>query len=144
MGENGGFNNDVNELIKEQKAILKACGIDYKNGNNRYLIISSTSGSYESRTTIRNALKAEWGDHYINMGDVLNSFEAHKFVGYTEEDIAPYAEDIALGKVTPLLLADNCHPNAVGYTVIANTIFERLFDLGLFDELFDYYDSLNA
>ena len=43
-----------------------------------------------------------------------------------------------------MLIADSCHPNAVGYAVIGNIMFERLFDLGVFDEVFDYYDSLNS
>lgn len=138
MGENGGFNNDFNELIKEQEEILNACG-----SPEYFLIISSTSGSNESRKAITEALSARWGENYINMGNELNSLKAYKFVGYTEDDIAPYRESIENGEVTILLLADGCHPNAVGYAYIGNVIFERFFDLGMFDALFDYYDSLN-
>ena len=42
------------------------------------------------------------------------------------------------------MLKDSCHPHAVGYAVIGNLLFERLFELGAFDAVFDYYDSLNA
>ena len=48
------------------------------------------------------------------------------------------------GTVSTLLIKDSCHPNAVGYAVVANIMFERLYDLGVFDKIFDYYDSLNA
>ena len=139
MGENGGY-SDIAELIKQQEEILKACG-----NPEYYLIISTTSGSYASRTEVRDALKARWGERYINMGDELNSSEkAYKLAGYSDEAIASVAENIALGTVSTLLIKDSCHPNAVGYAVIGNIIFERLFDIGAFDAIFDYYDSLNA
>lgn len=138
MGENGGY-SDVNELIKQQEEILKACG-----NPEFYLIISTTSGSYESRTEIRDALTRRWGERYINMGDELNSSrKAYELVGYSNEAINSVLGNIANGTVTNLLIADTCHPNAVGYAAVGNIIFERLFRIGAFDGLFDYYDTLN-
>ena len=138
MGENGGY-SDIQELIKQQEEILAACG-----NPEYYLIISSTSGSYESRTEIREALSARWGKNYINMGDKINSREAYEFAGYSESVISTVESNIALGKVSTLLIKDSCHPNAVGYAVIGNLIFERLIEIGVFDAIFDYYDSLNG
>ena len=140
MGENGGYNNDIPTLIKQQEEILKACG-----NPEYYLIISTTSGSTESRKAITEALTARWGDRYINMGNELNSSrKSYEFVGFSEEAIVSVQENIIAGTVTELLLADNCHPNATGYAYIGNVIFERLYDIGAFDAIFDYYDSLNA
>ena len=137
MGENGGYSS-TDELIKQQEEILKACG-----NPEYYLIISTTSGSYESRTALREALTQRWGDHYINMGDELNSTrKSYELAGYSEEAILSVLGNIADGTVSSLLIKDTCHPNAVGYAVIGNVIFERLFKLGAFDELFDYYDRL--
>ena len=138
MGENGGY-SDVNELIKQQEEILLACG-----NPEMYLIISTTSGSYESRTEIRNALSARWGERYINMGDEINSRKAYELAGYSDSVIATVEGNIANGTVSSLLIKDNCHPNAVGYAVIGNIIFEKLFDIGAFDALFDYYDSIET
>ncbi len=139
MGENGGYSS-TDELIKQQEEILKACG-----NPEYYLIISTTSGSYESRTEVRNALAQRWGDHYINMGDALNSTrKSYEFAGFSEEAIISVLDNIANGTVTKLLINDTCHPNAVGYAIIGNLIFERLFKLGAFDELFDYYDRLST
>ena len=79
------------------------------------------------------------------MGNELNSSrKSYEFVGFSEEAIVSVQENIIAGTVTELLLADNCHPNAVGYAYIGNVIFERLYDIGAFDAIFDYYDSLNA
>lgn len=150
MGENNGY-SDVNttnrnsaNIIAQQKEILAACGIDYESGNDRFLIISSTSGTNASRAALNAALTEEWGNHYINMGNVINSRWAYEFAGFSSDAIASVESNIAEGSVTTLLLADACHPNAVGYAVIGNVIFERFFELGLFDNLFDYYDSLNG
>ena len=139
MGENGGF-SDLDELIKQQEEILEACG------NPKYfLIISSTSGSNESRKDIREALSARWGANYINMGDELNSSRAsYELAGYSNEAINAIQANIDAGTVTSLLIQDSCHPNAVGYAVVGNVIFERLFELGAFEELLDYYDCLNG
>ncbi|MBE6635769.1 MAG: hypothetical protein E7617_06215 [Ruminococcaceae bacterium] len=139
MGENGGFNNDFSNLIKQQEEILSACG-----NPEYYLIISTTSGSNESRKAITEALSARWGDRYINMGNELNSRSSYELAGYSEEAIISVQANIIDGTVSELLLADSCHPNAAGYAVIGNIIFERLFDIGAFDAIFDYYDSLNA
>ena len=139
MGENGGY-SDINELIKQQEEILEACG-----NPEFYLIISTTSGSNESRTALREALSERWGDRYINMGDELNSSKtSYQLAGYSNEVISTVASNILNGTVSSLLIKDSCHPNAVGYAVIGNIIFERLFDLGMFDGIFDYYDSLVA
>ncbi len=142
MGENGGFDNDFDELIKQQTEILVACGIDPVKDTDKYLIISSTSGSNESREAITKALSAKWGANYINMGNELNSRRAHELAGYSEKDIISVENNVLDGTVSPLLLQDGCHPHAVGYAVIANVIFERLFDIGAFDALFTYYESL--
>ena len=134
------MSNDFDELIKQQEEILKACG-----NPEYFLIISSTSGSTESRKAITEALSARWGNRYINMGNELSSSrKAYDLAGYSEAAIASVQDKIIDGTVSTLLIKDSCHPNAVGYAVVANVMFERLFYLGAFDEIFDYYDSLNA
>ena len=140
MGENGGYNRDNATIIAQQEEILEACG-----NPEYFLIISSTSKTTAQRQSLNDALTERWGDNYINMGNVLNSSRAsYEFAGYSEEAIVAVLDNIIEGSVTDLLLADGCHPNAVGYTVIANAMFERLYKIGAFDALFDYYDSLNA
>ena len=140
MGENGGYNWDNDTIIAQQEEILEACG-----NPEFFLIISSTSKTTAKRQSLNDALTAKWGEHYINMGNVLNSSrDSYEFVGYSEEAIVAILDNIIEGSVTDLLLADACHPNAVGYAVIANTMFERFYQLGAFDELFDYYDSFYA
>ncbi len=140
MGENGGYNWDNNTIIAQQEEMLEACG-----NPEYFIIVSSTSKTTAKRQSLNDALTARWGEHYINMGNVLNSSrDSYEFAGYSEEAIVAVLDNIIEGSVTDLLLADSCHPQAVGYAVIANTLFEKLFNLGAFDALFDYYDSFNA
>ena len=140
MGENGGYNWDNDTIIAQQEEMLEACG-----NPEYFIIVSSTSKTTAKRQSLNDALTARWGDHYINMGNVLNSSrDSYEFVGYSEETIVSILDNIIEGSVTDLLLADACHPNAVGYAVIANTLFEKLYQLGAFDDLFDYYDSFYA
>ena len=140
MGENGGYNKDNATIIQQQEEMLEACG-----NPEYFIIVSSTSKTTAQRQSLNDALTARWGDHYINMGNVLNSSrDSYEFAGYSEEAIVSVLDNIIEGSVTELLLADGCHPNAVGYTVIANALFERLYNLGAFDAIFDYYDSLNS
>ena len=140
MGQNGGYNDDFDTLIAQQEEILAACS-----NPEYYLIISSTSGSTESRKAITQALSERWGEHYINMGNELNSSrKAYEFAGYSESAIVSIQDRIIDGTVASLLIKDSCHPNAVGYAVAANIMFERLFEIGAFDAIFDYYDSLNV
>lgn len=140
MGENGGYNWDNDTIIAQQEEMLEACG-----NPEHFIIVSSTSKTTAKRQSLNDALTARWGEHYINMGNVLNSSrDSYEFAGYSEEAIVAILDNIIEGSVTDLLLADSCHPQAVGYAVIANTLFEKLFNLGAFDGLFDYYDSFYA
>ena len=140
MGENGGYNYDFDVLIRQQEEILEACG-----NPEYYLIISSTSQSTAIREPITKALSERWGEHYINMGNELNSSrKSYELAGYSEEVIAQFLGNIIDGTVAYPLIKDGCHPNAVGYAVAANIMFERMFDIGVFDAIFDYYDSLEA
>ena len=70
------------------------------------------------------------------MGTEMNCREAYEFAGFSETAIASVEENIANGTVSALLFEDSCHPNAVGYAVIGNVIFERLFRIGAFDDVF--------
>ena len=138
MGENGGY-SDINELIKQQEQILKAC-----DNPKNYLIVSTHSGNMSSRKELEDALTARWGKNYINMGTELNTRKAHELAGFSEAAIVSVQQSIIDGAKSNLLVHDRVHPNAVGYAVIGNIMFERLFELGAFDAIFDYYDSLNA
>lgn len=135
MGQNGGY-KDAAELITQAKEIIAA------NGTSEYLIISTHGGTAASRKSLSDALTAEFGDRYINMGTEFSSPDAYHIAGLPYSVIGENKEQIESGTVAGIFLSDHIHPNALGYAVVGNIVMERLVALGLFDPIFDYYDSL--
>ncbi len=135
MGQNGGY-KDAAELIKQAREIIAA------NGTKEYLIISTHTGTTASRKGLNDALTKEFGDRYINMGTEFSSSEAYHLAGLSYSVIKSNQDNITNGKVSDVFLGDAVHPNALGYAVVGNVVMERLLELGVFDAIFDYYDSL--
>lgn len=136
MGQNGGY-NDIDQLIDQQQQILDACECD-----TNYIIIGLSSGTASERAEMEAAMKAHWGDHYFSAREVISSEAAYVQAGFSEDVIAANAALIKEGKISSVFLHDSVHLNAVGYAVLGNAVFERMVDLGYFDALYDYYDSL--
>ena len=136
VGTNGGY-TDVNELIRQQKEILEACGCE-----ENFIIISTSSGDAAGRKSLETALKNKWGDHYFSAREWLSSEEAYRTAGFSDSVIEKYAGDIQTGTVSEILRVDGVHYNSVGYALLGNRIFRQMFELGYFDVIFDYYDAL--
>jgi len=136
IGQNGGYGTPA-ELIKQQEEIIASC--EAKD----YIIISTHSGTTASRKALNDALTVRWGDRYINMGTELSSEYAYRLAGLSDRVIEKDAECFETGKVSDIFLRDGVHGNALGYAVIGNIIFERMAELGYFEAVYDYYDSLN-
>jgi lysophospholipase L1-like esterase len=136
MGQNGGY-SDFDELIKQQREILEACDCP-----TNFVIIGLSSGTASDRASMEAALREYWGEHYFSAREFLSSEQALALAGFGAEEIASVTTEIQSGKVSSLLLHDNTHLNAVGYALLANAVFERMADLGYFDPIFEYYESL--
>ena len=65
-------------------------------------------------------------------------------IGLSEEAINADAASLASGTVSGIFTGDGVHPTALGYAAVGNVIFERMAELGCFDAIFDYYDSLGG
>ena len=135
MGTNGGYTS-ADDLVDQMAEMLKAQG-----NPEYYLIVTTHTGTTESRAELYSKMKARFGDNYINTGSELNSRWAYEYAGFSESDIVAIDSYISEGSITELLVKDTCHPNAVGYTVLAEIFFERLWQLGAFEDLLDYYNS---
>ena len=136
MGQNGGY-TDIDNLIDQQQQILDACECD-----TNYIIIGLSSGTASERAEMEAAMTAHWGDHYFSAREVLSSESAYVEAGFSREVIDDNAASINDGKISSVLLHDSVHLNAIGYALLGNAVFERMVDLGYFDALYDYYDSL--
>lgn len=79
------------------------------------------------------ALRARYGDHYIDVSEFLTSPDLWAVTGIT-----PTSEDLAqqaAGNKPPSVSADPGHLNAIGYHAVRVLIQKRIEDLGWYDKV---------
>lgn len=128
IGQNGGYDS-IEELIEQQRAI-----INHQSGNpeGRFIIIGLHTGTAEVRAELESAMSDEYGSQYINLREYMST------QGLTDAGIEATEEDLEMmeqGMTPASLKADNTHFNAVGYELIGNLIYQRMDELGYFDEV---------
>lgn len=134
IGENGGYDT-YEELISQQHAI-----IDHQTANNdRFIIVGLHTGTANERARLEMTMTAEYGDKYINLREYMNA------QGMSDAGLECTDKDqgmIAKG-MTPasLMIDDGCHFNSYGYELIGNLIYDRMDELGYFDEVKDAINS---
>ena len=136
IGQNGGYTG-VSELIAQQQEILDACECD-----SNYIIIGLSSGNAAERAEMEAAMTDHWGSHYFSARAALSSEDAYKEAGFSDSVIEANRASINAGKASDLFLYDGLHMNSVGYALLGNAVFARMVELGYFNAVFDYYDSL--
>lgn len=136
MGENHGW-NDIQDLIKQQQAILS---MQEKYAGN-YIVVGLPTGTKEERQELEEALYETYGDRFLNIREYLST------QGIYDAGLKPSEEDLARmeeGMIPTSLLADHIHFNAAGYRLIGNFMYERMDELGYFDELKDSVDEYGS
>lgn len=129
MGENGGF-RDIDDLVVQQKAILQ---LQEKNSD-KYLILGMTSGTAAERRELEARMQEEYGERYINLREYLSSqgpYDAKVTLSDTDLD------EMKDGRIPDCLLSDGLHFKPVGYQLIADIVYDRMQELGYFDEVMD-------
>lgn len=118
IGQNGP--NDV-RAIQDAKAIIQRMTALDK----RFLVISKPGGS--STSDVDDAMWfAEFGRRFIPIRQYMVKY------GLADAGITPTAQDItdmANGTVPTSLRSDSVHWLGVGYTILANIIFQRLYEM---------------
>ena len=128
IGENGGYDTPA-ELIKQQRAI-----IEHQTANNeKYIIVGLHTGTAEEREGLEKAMAAEYGEKYINLREYLctEGLETAGLKG-TEEDIMMMQRGMTPAS---LMIEDKCHFNEHGYRIIGKLIFDRMDQLGYFEQI---------
>lgn len=141
MGENGGY-ADVSELIEQQMAIV---GHQTANSD-RFIIVGSHTGTEEEKSEFESAMEKEYGDKYINLRAYMSSQGIKDVkeildveVELTEKD----KEMIGQGMTPKSLLSDTVHFNQYGYELIGHLIYERMDELGYFNEVKEAIESVS-
>lgn len=127
IGANKGYTDSQN-LINQQRSILEL----QEKHTGKYIVIGLPNVTGEEGKEMEQAMEEAYGDKYINLREYISTG------GIYDAGLKPTAEDLEqmeLGKVPPSLLADHIHFNTKGYTIIGNLIYERMVELGYFDDL---------
>lgn len=139
IGQNGGY-DDIADLISQQRAIIEHQEGNPVNedGSARFIIVGLHTGTAESRAELEAAMKAEYGDQYINLREYMST-EGLSDAGLTATD--EDKEMMAVGSTPASLLSDSVHFTAKGYELIGNLIYEHMDELGYFDEVREAIDE---
>lgn len=136
MGENHGWDN-IQDLIEQQQAILSM----QKKYADYYIVVGLPTGTKEERQELEEALYETYGDKFLNIREYLST------QGIYDAGLKPSEEDLSRmeeGMIPTSLLADHIHFNAAGYRLIGNLMYERMNELGYFDELKDAVDEYGS
>ena len=69
MGYHGGWGNDLNELIEQEKAVLAT----YENGGKDYLVLGSYPSEWTDHTAYDTAMTQAFGNHYISLNSTVTA-----------------------------------------------------------------------
>lgn len=132
MGQNGCYTS-IDDLIAQYDRF-----VSIRSG--RYLIIGLTTGKNENRSELAARMSEHFGSNYIDMRVELIQ-KAPELVGLErrEEDINCYEE----GRVQSYLMFDDVHLNEYGYRAMGMIVYERLEQLGYFNEVKDIVAKYN-
>jgi lysophospholipase L1-like esterase len=97
----------------------------------RHVALEDT-GTAAERSGLEKAMQAEYGDQYINLREYMSTSGLQDAgIEATDED----KEMMAEGMTPSSLLSDTVHFTEDGYKLIGNLIYERMDELGDFDEI---------
>ena len=128
MGQNGGWNDDPDELIRQQRMLVDTLKLN----KGRFLILGLTTGSSESRAALDAAMDAQWGWQYLNLRSYLSDPGTLEKYGLaiTESDAAL----IAQGIVPACLRTGEVHLNATGYRAVGDLAYQALVSMGYLEK----------
>ena len=128
MGGNGGHNS-LDELIEQHYKIIAR-----QDNPDKFIIVGyhGTLGALTQYPDVEKRFKAEFGDHYVSLADYFFSEDALNDAGIEITD--EIRAELDAGKCPTVFLADPVHFNAIGYELVGNLVYERMEELGYFDE----------
>lgn len=128
------WDGTIEGLIARQKELIA--------GRDRYIILGMPTGSREEMMYLEASMVAEYGEKYINLREYLSTDGmASLGLQISDEDVV----EMALGRTPPGLLAkDGVNLNESGYKLAAFLTYDRMTELGYFNEVLKAIDEYNA
>lgn len=124
IGENGGW-VDNQDLINQIMGM-----INYSACEGKFVVCGITSQSAGERATLESDMEAAFGNKYLNLRKYLVE------EGLSDAGITPTEQDLAhmeAGSVPGSLRSDLVHGNSFYYQLIGEKIFEKITELGYFE-----------
>ncbi len=125
MGSNGGWDDDLSELVAQYDAMIKSAGCKY------YIIIGDTDDPYYDagvgETAWEATLHEAFGEHFINMRLYLIE---HGLSDCGLETTFADMEGYCNGEISKQLRADWTHLNAYGYYSKGLAVYQKGVELG--------------
>ncbi|MCH5186903.1 MAG: hypothetical protein J1F63_00770 [Oscillospiraceae bacterium] len=127
------WDGTIDGLISRQNELIA--------GRERYIVLGMPTGSREEMMYVEAAMLAEYGEKYINLREYLSTDGmASISLPISEADMAAMAE----GRIPPGLLAsDGVNLNESGYKLAAFLTYDRMSELGYFNEVLSAIDEYN-
>lgn len=128
VGQNGWHDADGNGTTDNDDLILIINKmIENVPDPNKTIVIGLHTGNREQRASLEAKMLQTYGNRYINLREYLANAETLKSAGVTptQEDL----ERIEIGAFPKSLWqseSDNVHLNAIGYSLLANKVYETL------------------
>lgn len=122
IGDGGGYSTDM-ELIEQSEKFAEKFGVSGK-----YIIIGRMSGTADENEIYDSEMENRFGDHYLNVREMLTSEEIEG-VEYSQEDKEAMEEGLI-----PDCLINNGYLNSKGYEAVAELVFERLKELDIIEK----------
>lgn len=138
VGMDGSWDGNTDSLIRRQQEII--------GDRERYIVLGLYTGDKDSRAELEAAMTATYGDKYINLREYFSTFDMEGFgMNVLPEDRAAAEK----GETPPGLMDDDgVHLNRAGYKLVAFLTYDRMTELGYFDEILAaneaYYNEKNT
>ena len=129
IGCNGGWQNDIDYLIRQQEKLIAAQG-----GTEKLVIVGNHFGTPEKFAEMDRRMAERWGEKYLPLRRYFASEEAYRDAGADDATVEEYRDKIAEGITSSYFLRDSVHFNPVGNRLFARQVLLRMEKLGYFDD----------
>lgn len=130
IGTNGGYDDNPQELVAQINRIRERAEAP----GDKYIVVGIHLGNAAERAQLEAVMTEAFGSNYVNLRASLSS---ESFLAPRMELTSVDYASIAAGSVPKRLLLDSGYFTSEGYQMVAQLIYDRMNELGYFNELMD-------
>ncbi len=114
---------EINSLIRIIKSQAQR-----SNNPDKYVVIGLTAWGEDDLSYLDRKMEDAFGEHFLNLRKIISDNQTllNHNITPTEADI----EDISNGNIPSSLITDGTHFNNIGYSIVAEVVYDKLIELG--------------